>query len=95
MSLAIPKNLEVAVVFDIGNFVHKSLSINPDGGDYNVEVSNDGNTWHTIAATITVNTLLRTGPATTDLPHAAQKIRITENSAGTAPVFAFLGMDSA
>ena len=86
-------DLEPGTPLDIERFTHKSLQIIPDSGTYEVEVSNDNTTYFPIASTVTVNTLIRSGDAATDLPHCVKFIRITETVAGTNPVFRFQGHD--
>lgn len=92
MSVNIPKELVVGEPYDISEFTHKSLSIIPDGGSYNVDVSNDdGDNWLTVRAAVVGNTLIRSGHEQDDLPFCAGLIRITENAAGTSPRFSFFG----
>ncbi len=83
----IPHSLEIDKEFRIADFTHKSLSIFVGGGEFSVEVSNDGILFHAIRTGITSDVLIRTGEAATDLPHKAELIKITQQSGGTDPRF--------
>jgi len=94
MSDNVNHSLAINTELDIERFTHKSLVVHPGAsGSYNVLVSNDGTTWITIAATVTTDAIVRSGPAATDLPHCVKLIKVTETVAGTDPTFFFQGHD--
>lgn len=79
----------------VDRYSHKSIHIKPDGGNYTVDVSNDGSNWFNLIAAITTESFLSTEAATNPLPKAVNFMRIVTNTPGTAPFATLFGHDPA
>jgi hypothetical protein len=73
----------------VDRYSFKSIHLKPDGGNYTIDVSLDGNNWINLITNIAAETFYSTEGLTDRLPKAVNFMRIVTNSAGGAP-FAFL-----